>query len=78
MICLFVIDMFLIYSSFSGWGKIKHPGSSHPILQQAKMPPVAKDVCVKKLAASPGTMHFMKQQAFITAALRNGIDVYRK
>lgn len=38
----------------TGWGKIKHPGSSHPILQQALLPPVANDVCAKKLAASPG------------------------
>ena len=39
----------------TGWGKIKHPGSSHPILQQARLPPVKKDVCAKKLAASPGS-----------------------
>lgn len=38
----------------TGWGKIKHPGSSHRILQQAVLPPVANDVCAKKLAASPG------------------------
>ena len=39
---------------FLGWGKIKHPGSAHHTLQQAQMPPVSKDVCAKKLAASPG------------------------
>lgn len=38
----------------TGWGKIKHPGSSHRILQQAVLPPVANDVCAKKLASSPG------------------------
>ncbi|XP_073238534.1 chymotrypsinogen B-like isoform X2 [Porites lutea] len=38
----------------TGWGKIKHPGSSHRILQQAVLPPVANDICAKKLAASPG------------------------
>jgi len=38
----------------AGWGKIKHPGSSHHILQQAKLPPVTNDVCAKKLAALPG------------------------
>ena len=37
-----------------GWGKIKHPGNAHHTLQQAQMPPVPKDVCAKKLAASPG------------------------
>ncbi|KAJ7393856.1 hypothetical protein OS493_003523 [Desmophyllum pertusum] len=38
----------------TGWGKIKHPGSSHTILQQAKMPPVTNSDCAKKLASSPG------------------------
>lgn len=39
----------------SGWGKIKHPGSAHHILQQAKMPPVNNSECSRKLATSPGT-----------------------
>ena len=30
---------------FSGWGKIRHPGSMHNILQQAKMPVVSKQTC---------------------------------
>ncbi|XP_015748946.1 PREDICTED: chymotrypsin-like elastase family member 3B [Acropora digitifera] len=38
----------------TGWGKIKHPGSAHNILQQAKLPPVSNEVCAKKLAQSPG------------------------
>ena len=37
-----------------GWGKIKHPGSSHHILQQANLPPVTNSECAKKLASSPG------------------------
>ncbi|XP_078356744.1 trypsin-like [Oculina patagonica] len=38
----------------TGWGKIKHPGSSHNILQQAQMPPVTNSACANKLASSPG------------------------
>ncbi|XP_067035066.1 uncharacterized protein [Acropora muricata] len=38
----------------TGWGKIKHPGSAHNILQQAKLPPVSNEVCARKLAQSPG------------------------
>ncbi|CAB4010162.1 chymotrypsinogen B-like, partial [Paramuricea clavata] len=37
----------------TGWGKIRHPGSSHPILQQAEMPPVSNPVCHEKLKKSP-------------------------
>ncbi|XP_078356255.1 transmembrane protease serine 9-like isoform X2 [Oculina patagonica] len=36
----------------TGWGKIKHPGSSHPILQQAMMPPIDQVKCRQKLQAS--------------------------
>ena len=32
----------------TGWGKIKHPGSSHHILQQAHMPSVSLADCKKK------------------------------
>ncbi|CAH3103831.1 unnamed protein product, partial [Pocillopora meandrina] len=39
----------------TGWGKIKHPGSSHHILQQANLPPVTNSECAKKLASSPGS-----------------------
>ena len=39
-----------------GWGKIKHPGGSHNILQQAQMPPVTNAACAKKLALSPGKL----------------------
>ena len=42
--------------SFAGWGKISHPGSSHYILQQARLPPVTNDVCARKLATSHGTL----------------------
>ncbi|KAJ7393860.1 hypothetical protein OS493_003527 [Desmophyllum pertusum] len=38
----------------TGWGKIKHPGSSHHILQQANLPSVTNSECAKKLATSPG------------------------
>jgi secreted trypsin-like serine protease len=31
-----------------GWGKIKHPGSSHHILQQAHMPSVSHAECKRK------------------------------
>ena len=41
--------------SLSGWGKIRHPGSSHHTLQQAKLPPVDQEQCKRKLAQSPGT-----------------------
>ena len=36
----------------TGWGKIQHPGGSHPILQQAEMPPVSNAVCQEKLKKS--------------------------
>lgn len=39
-----------------GWGKIKHPGSSHPILQQAMMPPIDQVKCRQKLQASGGIL----------------------
>lgn len=44
---------------FPGWGKIKHPGGSHDILQQAQMPPVTKAACQKKLASSPGKLYLL-------------------
>ncbi|CAB3982538.1 chymotrypsinogen B-like [Paramuricea clavata] len=37
----------------TGWGKIRHPGSSHHTLQQARLPPVSQEQCKKKLAQSP-------------------------
>ncbi|EDO37084.1 predicted protein [Nematostella vectensis] len=33
----------------TGWGKIRHPGGSHHILQQAMMPPLSQDACKKKV-----------------------------
>ena len=51
----------LLSRSSVGWGKIKHPGSSHHILQQAKLPPVTNAVCAKKLAASPGKVSDVNQ-----------------
>ena len=36
-----------------GWGKIRHPGSSHNILQQALMPIRGKQECADRLAKSP-------------------------
>ena len=51
-----VFFFFFLFLHFHlGWGKIKHPGSSHNILQQAQMPPVTNSECARKLAASPGT-----------------------
>ena len=37
-----------------GWGKIKHPGSSYHILQQAMMPPIDNTKCNQKIQASGG------------------------
>ena len=39
-----------------GWGKIKHPGSSHPILQQAMMPPIDPAKCRQRIQASGGAL----------------------
>lgn len=36
----------------TGWGKIKHPGSSHPILQQPMMPPIDPAKCRQRIQAS--------------------------
>ncbi|RMX49292.1 hypothetical protein pdam_00011234 [Pocillopora damicornis] len=36
----------------TGWGKIRHPGGSHPILQQAMMPPIDPAKCRQKIQAS--------------------------
>ena len=47
LICLFTFTS-------SGWGKIKHPGSSHPILQQAMMPPIDNAKCKQRIQASGG------------------------
>ena len=46
--------MFSLQICLPGWGKIKHPGSSHIILQQAKIPPVNNTACAAKLANSSG------------------------
>ena len=37
-----------------GWGKIKHPGSSYNILQQAMMPPIDNAKCKQKIQAAGG------------------------
>lgn len=39
-----------------GWGKIKHPGSSYHILQQAMMPPIDNTKCKQKIQASGGKL----------------------
>lgn len=44
----------ILFFFSAGWGKIKHPGTSHNILQQAQMPPVTNEQCAAKLGASPG------------------------
>ncbi|XP_074613343.1 MAM and LDL-receptor class A domain-containing protein 1-like isoform X4 [Acropora palmata] len=36
----------------TGWGKIRHPGSSHHTLQQAMIPPVDMAECRRKIQAS--------------------------
>ena len=33
---------------FAGWGKIRHPGNSHPMLQQAVLPVVNSSICQNK------------------------------
>ncbi|XP_028402730.1 chymotrypsin-like protease CTRL-1 isoform X2 [Dendronephthya gigantea] len=38
----------------TGWGKIRHPGNSHPILQQGEMPPISNAVCHEKLKKQQG------------------------
>ncbi|KAJ7394105.1 Serine protease 56 [Desmophyllum pertusum] len=57
----------------TGWGKIKHPGSSHHILQQAKLPPVTNAVCAKKLAASPGGSRLKITPQMICAGVKGTI-----
>ena len=49
-------DRFSLTTTFfsSGWGKIKHPGSSHPILQQAELKIVTKKDCQDRVVSSPG------------------------
>ena len=39
-----------------GWGKIKHPGSSYHILQQAMMPPIDNNKCKQKISQAGGTL----------------------
>ncbi|XP_065059399.1 enteropeptidase-like isoform X4 [Rhopilema esculentum] len=36
----------------TGWGKIQHPGSSHPMLQQARLFIMDSQVCQRKLSGS--------------------------
>lgn len=48
-----------------GWGKIKHPGGSHPILQQAMMPPIDPAKCRQKIQASGGTSESLYCRFFI-------------
>ncbi|KAJ7393867.1 Chymotrypsin-like elastase member 3B [Desmophyllum pertusum] len=57
----------------TGWGKIKHPGSSHHILQQANLPSVTNDVCAKKLAASPGGSSLRITQNMICGGVKGTI-----
>ncbi|KAK3727048.1 hypothetical protein QZH41_012550 [Actinostola sp. cb2023] len=38
----------------TGWGKIRHPGGSHDVLQQAVLPVVSKQRCQQKLSNSTG------------------------
>ena len=44
----------LFFFSPLGWGKIKHPGSSYHILQQAMIPPIDNAKCKQKIQASGG------------------------
>ncbi|CAH3142235.1 unnamed protein product, partial [Porites lobata] len=44
------------FSYFPGWGKIKHPGSSYHILQQAMMPPIDNAKCRQKIQSSGGIL----------------------
>ena len=39
---MFIIMRLIV---FPGWGKIKHPGNAHNILQQANMGPISQADC---------------------------------
>ena len=39
--------------SLIGWGKIRHPGSSHPVLQQALLPVINSSYCQHKVDLGP-------------------------
>jgi len=58
----------------TGWGKIKHPGSAHNILQQAELPPVSNGDCAIKLASSPGGSS-MKITPQMLCAGKRGVNV---
>ncbi|XP_065058859.1 deleted in malignant brain tumors 1 protein-like [Rhopilema esculentum] len=45
----------------TGWGKIKHPGDAHTMLQQAKLPVLNSTVCQKKLDATNWGLSITKQ-----------------
>ena len=55
-----------------GWGKIKHPGSAHNILQEAQIPPVTNSECAKKLAASPGIIFYLV--FYFISGIRVGVN----
>ncbi|CAH3026001.1 unnamed protein product, partial [Porites evermanni] len=55
----------------TGWGKIKHPGGSHPILQQAMMPPIDNAKCKQRIQASGISIAFTSQM--LCAGVENTI-----
>merc|ERR1711881_388858 len=48
-VCLPTVDVNVGTECYiTGWGKIRHPGSMHRILQQAKLQVVSNQVCYQK------------------------------
>ena len=58
MVIMIMVIIAVLFDS-PGWGKIRHPGSSHHTLQQAKLPPVGMEQCKRKLAQSPGKYYII-------------------
>ncbi|XP_022784073.1 chymotrypsinogen B-like [Stylophora pistillata] len=55
----------------TGWGKIRHPGASHPILQQAMIPPIDPAKCRQKIQASGVSIQLTRQM--LCAGVENSI-----
>ncbi|XP_078360420.1 MAM and LDL-receptor class A domain-containing protein 1-like isoform X2 [Oculina patagonica] len=55
----------------TGWGKIRHPGSSYHILQQAKMPPIDNNKCKLKISQAGVSVTFTRQM--LCAGVENTI-----
>ena len=42
-----------LYKLLSGWGKIQHPGSAHPMLQEARISILDTQICQQKINKWP-------------------------